>query len=276
MQTSESITNIIPALIALQGKLEVLKEDGHNPHHHSTFASLTAIWSAIRPLLAEHKLAIVQLPTTNPDETWLRIQTTLYHESTEWLQDSFVMPLAKEDPQGVGSAITYGRRYGICALLGIVTAGEDNDGQDHRDNYDNRSRNRDSGNRANSRPSERPRGQARGSEPPRGGSFTRPPQDAAAGANNPTQGGPPLVSDEERYTERIEDLRAEIRGLGGDPGNDPLAGLTLDELKEIGSATSDQLKRLKDTKAKEAEAKTAKKGEAAPPSRGRSRPKGEH
>jgi hypothetical protein len=49
----------------------------------------------------------------------------LSHESGEWIQSSLSLPLAKHDPQGVGSAITYGRRYGLSAIVGIVADVDD-------------------------------------------------------------------------------------------------------------------------------------------------------
>ena len=55
------------------------------------------------------------------------VETILAHESGQWIQSELCMPLAKNDPQGVGSAITYGRRYGLAAIVGIV-ADDDDDG----------------------------------------------------------------------------------------------------------------------------------------------------
>ena len=55
------------------------------------------------------------------------VETILAHESGEWIQSDLCLPLAKHDPQGVGSAVTYGRRYGLAAIVGIV-ADIDDDG----------------------------------------------------------------------------------------------------------------------------------------------------
>ena len=55
------------------------------------------------------------------------VETVLAHESGEWISGELLLPLTKADAQGVGSAITYGRRYGLAAIVGIV-ADEDDDG----------------------------------------------------------------------------------------------------------------------------------------------------
>lgn len=56
------------------------------------------------------------------------LETRLIHaESGQWISSMAVIPLPKNDPQGMGSAITYARRYSLCAMLGIVT--EDDDGE---------------------------------------------------------------------------------------------------------------------------------------------------
>jgi hypothetical protein len=55
------------------------------------------------------------------------VETILTHTSGQWIQSELALPLLKADPQGVGSAITYGRRYGLAAIIGIV-ADVDDDG----------------------------------------------------------------------------------------------------------------------------------------------------
>ena len=55
----------------------------------------------------------------------LIVETILIHESGQWVQSELCLPLAKADPQGVGSAMTYGRRYGLAAIVGIVADADD-------------------------------------------------------------------------------------------------------------------------------------------------------
>lgn len=72
-----------------------------------------------------------QLPCPAPVELGaghIGLETRLIHaESGQWISSMAVIPLPKNDPQGMGSAITYARRYSLCAMLGIVT--EDDDGE---------------------------------------------------------------------------------------------------------------------------------------------------
>jgi hypothetical protein len=86
----------------------------------------------VRPILAKHGLTVIQgmtVPHTD-DNGAVRsfvLETMLLHKSGEFLTNAAVMPVSKNDAQGVGSAITYGRRYGVSALLALATD-EDDDG----------------------------------------------------------------------------------------------------------------------------------------------------
>jgi hypothetical protein len=84
------------------------------------------IVETIRPILAEHDLAIMQ-GASSDDGKVLTVETMLVHKSGEWMASDVVVPMAKIDPQGAGGALTYGRRYGLSALLNIVSD-EDDDG----------------------------------------------------------------------------------------------------------------------------------------------------
>lgn len=132
MKHSESIAKLAAALVAAQAELRAVGMDAVNPHFKARYASLDNIIETIRPTLARHSLAVVQgatLPESNAEGkvTGFTVETMLIHQSGEWLLSGVVMPLGKSDPQGAGAAITYGRRYGISALLSLATD-EDDDG----------------------------------------------------------------------------------------------------------------------------------------------------
>ena len=94
--------------------------------NYGEYATLAECLRAAKETLKTKKLAVVQLVCTNPD----RVVTSLVHASGENISDEGV-PIHTADnrnPQKLGAAITYARRYGLCAILGIV-GDEDDDGQ---------------------------------------------------------------------------------------------------------------------------------------------------
>ena len=125
MNTSESIAAIAEALCTFQGQVNAAGKNAKNPHLGNKYADLNSVWEAIKGPLAENGLSVVQLPA--PGEVGrLNLKTRLMHKSGEWIESEIAMPLPKSDPQGYGSALTYARRYGLTAMLGIVQ--EDDDG----------------------------------------------------------------------------------------------------------------------------------------------------
>lgn len=122
MTTSESTQKITEALIEFHKEVGTVTKDAVNPHFKNKYASLTAIIEAIREPLTKNGLTFVQFPDGENQLT-----TRLMHSSGEWMQASYQMIPAKNDPQGLGSAITYQRRYSLGAILGLATE-EDDDG----------------------------------------------------------------------------------------------------------------------------------------------------
>ena len=125
MNKSDSIKEIAPALTAAIAAIEPVKKDGVNPHFRSHYATLAAVIDATREPLAANGLAVMQFPIIAVRD-FLGIETVILHKSGEWIGSETTVPLAKNDPQGYGSAMTYARRYGLMAVLGI--AAEDDDG----------------------------------------------------------------------------------------------------------------------------------------------------
>lgn len=123
---SPELDKIAAALTIAQAKLSPAIKGSTNPHFRSKYADLQAVWEVARPVLAENKLSIVQTFNESNGET-VTIVTTLLHISGQYLRSALTLKPTKPDPQGIGSAITYGRRYSLSAMLGIV-ADEDDDG----------------------------------------------------------------------------------------------------------------------------------------------------
>ena len=91
------------------------------------YISLDDVMEAIQPLLAKHGLAWSAYPTFGPKgEPALRYKLT--HSSGDFESDTMPLLVQKEDPQGLGSGITYARRYALLSVLNLV-ADEDDDGQ---------------------------------------------------------------------------------------------------------------------------------------------------
>jgi len=127
MKTSESLIKIAPALLAAQGAITFAKKDAVNPHFKSTYADLPAVIDAVKEALNTNEIAFVQ--SGSPSETGhLYITTRLLHTSGEWIEDTMPIPLQKNDAQGLGSAMTYGRRYMLAAMCGLYQ--DDDDGND--------------------------------------------------------------------------------------------------------------------------------------------------
>jgi hypothetical protein len=128
MQTSDKIDLISAALVTAQGDLEHASKDSTNPHFKSKYADIAAIWDAAKPVLKANDLAALQ--DVSVCELGVGVRTRIIHKSGQWIEfDPPYIPLSKKDAHGVGSAITYGRRYSLAAALGVV-ADEDDDGNE--------------------------------------------------------------------------------------------------------------------------------------------------
>lgn len=130
MNNSPTITAIAPALVAAVGELAPVGKDATNPAFRNKYASLDAMMEQVRPCLARHGLAVLQ-SVTHPETdagrvVGIAVETRVLHTSGEWIAGLVTLPVEKSTAQGTGSAISYGRRYGLSALLGLTA--EDDDG----------------------------------------------------------------------------------------------------------------------------------------------------
>lgn len=121
---SASIAALAGALSKAQGQMEGAAKGNVNPHFKSKYADLASVWDACREPLTKNGLAVLQ--PVKADGAKVTVTTILMHSSGEWIEESLTMTAQQNTPQGVGSAITYGRRYGLASMVGI--APEDDDG----------------------------------------------------------------------------------------------------------------------------------------------------
>lgn len=128
MNSSPDIKDIATALCKVQTDLQAAIKDANNPHFKSKYASLEAVWDVIRAPLVCNGLSVVQPVRYEQGFSGVIVQTILMHgPSGQWIASDVPIPTAKLTPQEMGAAISYGRRYGLAALIGVTQ--EDDDAQ---------------------------------------------------------------------------------------------------------------------------------------------------
>lgn len=135
MQTSESINELAAALSKAQGALTGAKKDSSNPFFKSHYADLESVWEACRKALSANGLSVVQtvsdesqhidVPPRLAESGRVVVTTMLAHSSGQWIRDSAAYTPKDEGPQAMGSCITYGRRYGLAAIVGVYQTDDD-------------------------------------------------------------------------------------------------------------------------------------------------------
>lgn len=123
MNKSESIAAISAAIAKAQNEVENASKNANNPHFKSKYADLAELLNTVRPVFSFHGLAILQMPSF--DCGVASVETVLSHSSGEWISSICSAPVTKQDAQGVGSVITYLRRYSLAAMCGVAQEDED-------------------------------------------------------------------------------------------------------------------------------------------------------
>jgi hypothetical protein len=124
MNKSESIKELATALNKFQAECSGAKKNAENPHFKSKFANLEAVINCAKDALSDNGLSVSQFPVM--DQGYAGVETILMHISGEWISNTLLLACKKQDPQAMGSAITYARRYAYQSVLGIPS--EDDDG----------------------------------------------------------------------------------------------------------------------------------------------------
>lgn len=212
---SEQVNELATALSAFQGKLSSVAKDKtaniptkSGGSYSYSYADLSSIWEAIRTPLAECGLSVVQMPEFGDGMVF--VSTLILHSSGQFIQSAIGTRPADVTPQAIGSAITYLRRYGLGAMLGIVTDIDD-DGA------------------AGSQHKQPPRVESRGTPAP-----DRP---VAPRRNPPAQPQRPPSPNREGMIKRIGILMVEAEKLDLEvTTRKPVAEMTNDELVSHGKA----------------------------------------
>lgn len=125
MKKSESIIELAKALAKFQSEIKDPSKSGKA--NYGKYVTLDELLESIRPVLSQNGLSFLQFP--GGDGQLITITTVLLHSSGEWIEsEPFTLKSQKVDPQGAGSAVTYGRRYSLSAILGVAWDTDD-DGQ---------------------------------------------------------------------------------------------------------------------------------------------------
>jgi len=128
MSQSEQIKDLVAALAKAQAVMKPAIYNKINPHFKSRYADFSSCMDACRLPLAENGLAIIQSCETIDGK--LNLVSMLAHISGQWMKSEFPIITTKMDSQGIGSAMTYAKRYSLCGLIGIVADEEgDDDGE---------------------------------------------------------------------------------------------------------------------------------------------------
>lgn len=123
---TESIAKLIKALAIAQGKIGSASKDSQNPHFKSKYASLASVREACREALSEVGIAVIQHVTSGGGRL-VTIHTMLALEE-EYMVSHLTLRSSQDTPQGIAAAVTYGRRVGLSAMVGV--APEDDDGNE--------------------------------------------------------------------------------------------------------------------------------------------------
>lgn len=126
MQTNNP--ELAKALVEFRKAFKQPKKDANNPFFKSKYVSLDAVVEAIDGVLPSCGLTYVQMPMYEGGKFMLN--TVIMHTSGEWISGTYPIP-ENGKSQELGSAITYARRYSLCAAFGVV-ADEDDDGNAHQ------------------------------------------------------------------------------------------------------------------------------------------------
>lgn len=125
MNQTEDIKELVAALSKAQSVMKPAVFNRINPHFRNRYADFTSCMDACRMPLSENGLAVIQFCETIDGK--LNLVTMLAHTSGQWMRSEFPIISAKMDSQGIGSAMTYAKRYSLCGMVGIVADEESDD-----------------------------------------------------------------------------------------------------------------------------------------------------
>jgi hypothetical protein len=133
---TDTVNELATAMAAAQGEFPVIEKNrtaqlkdalqgpGSGPREYK-YADLANVLKGVLPILSKHKLAVLQ--PTFVEAGHIFVRTRLVHASGQWIECEYPVCAIHVDHQRMGSALTYAKRYALCALLGVA-ADDDDDG----------------------------------------------------------------------------------------------------------------------------------------------------
>jgi hypothetical protein len=128
MRTSEQINDLAAASAKAQAAMQpAIKASNNSAYKGAKYADLSAVWEACRKPLTDNGLTVWQdVTTAEGSANGISVITRLVHSSGQWVEfGPLVVPLSKHDAHGVGSATSYGKRYGLAAAIGVIAELDD-------------------------------------------------------------------------------------------------------------------------------------------------------
>ena len=119
--SSENVKELAKSMIGVQQELVPALKDGINDYTQSSYATLKSVMEVCKSILLSHGIWLTQYPVPVNSGNLGLVTKIVHAASGQWQSSLIEMPLAKSDPQGYSSAITYARRYGLSAMIGIIT-----------------------------------------------------------------------------------------------------------------------------------------------------------
>lgn len=123
-EMSEKFDIILRQLMKAKQEMGTVIKDSKNPFHKSNYASLGAYIDASEHHLMCHDIILIQTGNGNFEKPMI-ISTLMHPESGQWIKSYLPLLNPKGDSQGLGSAVTYMRRYSLALILGLVAIDDD-------------------------------------------------------------------------------------------------------------------------------------------------------
>jgi len=125
---SSELKELFAALAKAQAIMPTAGLNSENPYFKSSYSDMAEIVRVSRPALSVNGLSVIQQIMPNEDGQNI-LHTILCHTSGQWIETRMRILPAKPDVQSLASYITYLKRYSYAALVGVVSKGEDDDGE---------------------------------------------------------------------------------------------------------------------------------------------------